>query len=803
MPLILKGGLKVIKGITRNGRARSVLLCCTSAATIVGVCSASTAFAQEGEAAAQTEEIIVTGSRDPRATASSSPSPITVLGAEQLQGTGQPDLRDSLVRLSPSITRVSQTQTNANNIDKLNLRGLSSNHTLILLNGKRRHPTAAINDTAGIEDGTAPVDVGMFPSSAIGRAEVLLDGASAQYGSDAIAGVINLILNNSDHGLTFTTNNGQYYEGDGFTSNSNFNAGMKLGDSGFLNVSAEYRHQEHTNRGRLDDRCGCDKNRFFGNPSQDRFSVSYNAGIDLSDAVQAYSFATFAHKRGTSFANYRTPDRLPQVFPNGFSPAITGREDDFGFTLGLKGTTGGWDWDLTGSYGKDHIDFRVKDTVNLLLFQDTGRTPTEVYSMGFGSSQLTFEADVRRRIDIGLAEPINLAFGAQYRRDTYAIEPGEPDAYYGAGTQGQQGLNPASAVDANRNVKAAYIDIATRPFANFQANFAGRYEKYSDAGSALTGKASLRYDFSPAVALRGTLSNGFRGPIMPETYFTAIGVSPSGADGIVAVNSPAARFLGAQPLKPEKSTNYSLGLVIRPVEKMTISIDAYQINLRNRIVRGGTYNGPTAIAALALIGVGINPGADPNAVSAGYYSNGVDSRTRGLDIVFNYRTDLGDSTIDWDLAANFNNTKVTRVANDLNNRPLLNAQGVAFLESSFPRAKVIFGGVLNAGRFDLNLHETFWGPTKTLRQFVVGPDAFSNTVYYTQKNHSKWQTDIAVGYQMTDSVKLTVGANNLFDARPTEIPTFTAFASVPRYDYDMQQIGINGGFYYATLKVSF
>jgi iron complex outermembrane receptor protein len=749
------------------------------------------------------QEIIVTGTRDPKATASQSASPIEVVGAAQLERTGEPDLRDALVDLSPSVTRTSQSPTNANTVEKVNLRALSSNHTLVLLNGLRRHTSSVIDDSSGPEQGSSTVDIGLFPSSAIGRVEVLLDGASAQYGSDAIAGVINFLLKKDDHGVTVTSSNGEYYAGDGFTSNTTFNAGTKLGGSGFLNLSGEYLHAEHTNRGRPDDRVGARLNPFFGNPSQDRASFSYNAGIDFSDAFQIYSFATVAHREASTFQNYRPPNRLPQVYPDGFTPTTTATENDFSITGGMKGTVVSWDWDVSATYGKDHIGNVTSDTANVSLFNDTGYTPTSVFTQGYGDSQLTVDAALRRSISIGMAEPANFALGVEYRRDTYQVEPGEPDSYYGSGTQGQGGLNQFSAVDASRNVQAAYVDIATKPVTGFQVDVAGRYEKYSDAGNATTGKLSLREDLSPAVAIRGTASTGFRGASMPEQYFTSLAVSPTGGGGTLAVNSAAARFLGAVPLKPEKSTNFSAGLVFRPADKTTMTIDAYQITIRDRIVTGGSVNGQRAIDALALIGASFLPGTDPNAVSAQFSTNGVDTRTRGVEFALNHISQFDGVTVDWDASANLNNTKILRIADDQNGNPLVIPLNQPSLTTSFPRTKSVVGGVLTRNKFDFALHEIFWGGTTTNRQFVSGVNAFSNSIYWVQDNQPRVQTNIEFGYRFADWIKLSVGATNLFNSHPTEVPTNTAFASVPRYDYNSQQIGINGGYYYATVGVNF
>ncbi|WP_336962606.1 TonB-dependent receptor [Sphingobium aquiterrae] len=750
------------------------------------------------------EPIIVTGTRDPNQTASASVSPVTVIGGDRLAATGQADLRDALTQLSPSITRSSVTSGNANMVDKISLRALTSNHTLILINGKRRHTTSVITDATGPDDGTAPVDIGLIPTSAIDHIEVLLDGAAAIYGSDAIAGVINIILKTNDSGLNLTTNNGLYYEGDGFTSASTVNWGTKLGEGGFLNLNAEYRHQDHTNRGGIDTRVGEKLNRYFGNAKQDRIALSYNAGYDLSDAVQLYSFSSYAYRKAGSFQNYRIPTVLPQVFPNGFSPLSQVTEHDFSVTAGLKGKLSGWDWDLNATYGEDHTDYNLYDSVNLFLYRDTGSTPTQFNVMSYANSQLTIDGSLRRYIDIPfLAEPLNFAVGAQYRRDTYDVNPGEPSSYYGAGTQGQSGLQPTSYVRASRNIKAGYIDLSAKLVPGLQLALAGRYEDYSDAGDTLTGKASLRYDFSPAVAVRGTISNGFRAPNMQEQYYTSLGTTPNGASGVMAVNSIAARILGAQQLKPEKSTNYSAGIVLRPAPRMTISIDAYQITIKDRIVKGGAYTGQIAIDALNAQGIQVDPGVLPSAVSAQYFSNGADTRTRCVDIVANYRTKFEDFTVDWDASANFNKTIVQRVGIDLNGNRLLTRQGIAYLSTYFPRNKFIVGGHLTAGKVELDLHELRWGKVNTVRQYVTGTDAYSTTVFYDMHNAAKWQTNVEASYKILPSAKLSVGATNLFDERPSIVPLNTRFAGVTLYDSGMQQMGINGGYYYMSLKLNF
>jgi iron complex outermembrane receptor protein len=376
-----------------------------------------------------------------------------------------------------------------------------------------------------------------------------------------------------------------------------------------------------------------------------------------------------------------------------------------------------------------------------------------------------------------------LAFGGEYRHDTYTLSAGDEASYYGGGTQGAGGFVPQTAVNGvPEDVKAVYIDLAFEPFEKLKLDLAGRYEDHSRSGAKPTGKISARYDFTPQVALRGTVSTGFRAPTLEEQYYANLGVSPNGASGQLPVDSAAAKYLGAQPLKPETSTNYSAGLVLRPIDRLTATIDAYQIDINNRIVSGGFYNGQAAITAFSLIGIGLNPGIDPSAVSAQYFTNGADTRTRGLNFALNYKTPFDGFKIDWDASANFTGTKILSSGNDLNGNPLLNAVSKSYLTSDIPAEKITFGGHLTSGKFDLSLHEIFWGKTKTSYQYTSGPNAFSATDFYTQYNKPTWQTNIEIGYKMAPWARVSIGAQNLFNAFPSQLPADASYYGVYKYD---------------------
>jgi iron complex outermembrane receptor protein len=374
---------------------------------------------------------------------------------------------------------------------------------------------------------------------------------------------------------------------------------------------------------------------------------------------------------------------------------------------------------------------------------------------------------LRRAVPVGLASALNIALGGEYRHETYAIDAGEYGSYSYGGTQGYQGFSPDNRTRAHRGVAAAYLDLSAELLPHWQVDLAGRYEHYSDVGDTETGKISTRYDATSWLALRGTVSNGFRAPTLAQEHFVSIVTAPTYANAQLAVSSVGARALGAAPLKPEKSTNFSAGLVLKPLPGLNITVDAYQIRVRDRIIDGGVYNGVTALNALALQGVTLQSGLTPDSVSAQFFANGVNTRTRGLDIAAHYLTQLGPkSAINWDVAANISSTRVTHVGLDQNGNPLLNAQGIAYLTSAYPASKIVFGGRWTQERWDLSLHEIRYGHTESQLQYYSGPNAFSNTVFLDFVNQPRWVTNLELGYRLTPALHVAVGANNLFNAYP-------------------------------------
>jgi iron complex outermembrane receptor protein len=749
------------------------------------------------------ESVIVTGTRETNVKARDSSAPIDVLPAAALQATGATDLRDALERVLPSLNHAAFAGDYGALTDTVQLRGLSPDHVLILINGKRRHTTANIYTAGGPLQGSAPVDLDLIPLSAIDHIEVLRDGAAAQYGSDAIAGVINIILKSANHGGTVTANAGQYYDGGGFTAGGGGDVGTTLTDDGFLHLGGDYRHHNHSVRSGADSRTGVVDNLIFGDPEVERESIAYNAGKSFAaNTVEVYSFATYAHRDGQSYENYRLPTVIPSVYPKGFSPQATIDENDYAATLGIKGDQLlGWSWDLSSTYGGDNDGLGLIDSGNPALAA-AGTTPTTFHIANFKITQWTNTLDFNRPFEIGLAAPLNVAFGGEWRRETYQIRPGDPASYQQGGAQSEQGLSPVNAGSYGRSNSAGYIDLATSLLPLWQVDIAARHEHFTDFGDTTSGKLSTRYDFNSRLGLRATVSNGFRAPSLAQEFYASLGVSPTGASGQIAAGSPAAKALGAGTLGPEKSISFSLGAVAEPVDGLHATVDGYFIRITNRIVDGGSYAGEQAIAALEANGVTFPPGINPANVTAVFFSNGADTKTYGVDLTADYRSDLGRAgTVDWDAAVNYNRTLLTRLGLDGNGNPLLDAQQIAYLTSASPESKIIVGGIWKDAGFLVSLHEIRYGKSAPLDQYYTGPNAFSITTFYESVNPAKYVTNLELGYDWR-GLQWVVGANNLFNVYPKELPPAQRYIGAALYD-GYTGLGINGGYYYTRLSYKF
>jgi len=767
--------------------------------------------------------VIVTGTRAAGLKVENSASPVQVLDSTSLARTGQPDLIQALAQNLPSLTAQAFGSDMANMTLSARLRGLSPNNTLVLVNGKRRHGTANLAVLGGPYQGGAAADLNYIPVAAIDHVEVLQDGAAAQYGTDAIAGVVNIILKSNYRGGSGNVNGGGYGDDGGRTGDGSVNLGLTPFTDAFLNLTLETKYHGFSDRGGIDprvidaanlarypqlrDRPGYPYlNHISGDAQYRQHIAAANFGADLTPDLNLYAFATYGRKKAAAFENYRMPDRLPAIYPTGFSPQETFREEDFAFTGGLKGTLpGAWRWDLSSTYGKDTARLGVAHSANISLYADTGSTPLDFHAGRFVASQWTNNLDLSHEFGVGWATPLTFAVGLEHRRDTYAIGAGDAASRYKEGAQSFPGFSLTDAGAHSRNNKAVYVNLAGQPVKGWTVDLAGRYERFSDFGSARVGKLTSRYDISPAFGVRATWSNGFRAPTLAESYYSATNVSPRSAFVQLAPNSPGARLVGVNGLRPEASSNLSAGLVINPQANLALTLDAYQITIRDRIVgsgalygSGGAVNAPAVTAAILANGNVL----DPTVVQTGIniFSNAINTRSRGLEFVATLNSNYGAAgRVDWSLAANYNKVQVIKINQapaQLQPQTLLDRTAISDLETASPRVRVNLGALWRSGAWTVNLREAFYGKASELQ-------SSDGAVYYETEVKPAAITDLEVSYQLNKAWTLSVGANNLFNQYPNHVNA--SLLAEQRANLDNAAVtvypsfspfGINGGYYY-------
>ena len=820
----------------------------------------------------QVSEVIVTGTRQTGVRAEDSAQPIQVVGAQAFQHVGEPDLTQTLQQNVPSFNVEQYGADSAALTVQAALRGLSPNDTLVLVNGKRRHDTANLSvDSGSPYSGSASVDLSLIPVGAIDHVEVLQDGAAAQYGSDAVAGVVNIILKTADHGGQISATGGQYYEGDGDTGAFYINKGINLNDKGFFNITVEEKYHDFSRQGGADRRLSNPNgsilpsvagttnagyvnapgspnvNNIYGDPAFNLYDGFYNAGYKLTDQIQLYSFGSYAQREASSFENYRVPAKVEGVtstggtvipFPNGFSPREKFDEYDYSFTAGAKGDVANWNYDVATSYGRDHDDIYTINSANAAQFaQDQSLSATPItpqrnfYDGSFQFSELTSTVDIDHAFPLSFtASPLNLAFGGEYRRDVFSIGEGEPSSYFSGGAQSFSGYTPQDQKRVGRTNYAFYVDLANDPITHLHLDLAGRYEHYSDFGSDKVGKLTARYDFTPAIAVRGTISTGFRAPTLQEEFYSGTNVAPTSAFVQLPPNSAAAASAGFAPLKPEISSNYSAGVVFHPIPRLQFTADYYLIDLRDRVVPSGNIVGFDASCTTAAAGC-----AAPGLVSAGVlgavakqgvtldsgltyagiqlFNNGANTKTQGLEATATYASDFGElGHVDWSIGFNYNDTTITSLkalpAVDVNTgygqTSILSANEISALLTGAPKEKAILSALWTIRKFTVNVREEVYGPSSEFISFNgtgTGTGATDLTVGATGI------TDLDIGYKVTPELRLNIGANNLFDQRPENVPTISGRPADGNNVFgepaQFSPYGINGGYYYGRVTLTF
>ncbi|WP_174274371.1 TonB-dependent receptor plug domain-containing protein [Sphingomonas bacterium] len=839
------------------------------------------------------EEIIVTGTRTTGLRASDSPAPIQLLGSDAIKRVGQPDLNSVLAQQLPSIQVQAFGSDQTAMHPSIKLRGLSPNHTLIEINGKRRHGTSNVNVAGGPYGGGAAPDLSLIPQDAIDHIEVLQDGAAAQYGTDAIAGVVNFILKKNP-GFTVDATGGKYIGQGGGRYDFQVRVGAQPIENLNVSIVGERSFKDYSFRGDVDPRVANTNiagvvtllnaypgirqypnypyvNRIVGDGRMRLTNGLANMDYQVTPEVNVYAFGTYSHKVGRTYQNYRLPNVVvgkstvgvaagagDVPFPGGFSPQELTRETDYAVTGGVKGEIMDTTYDLSTTWGKDVNNVYVDRSANAALYFDSstptskGFSPSLFFDGAFVFSQWDTTLDLTHKFNVGLANPLNVAGGLEYRQENYILRAGDPASYYispyattvvngttvnakQGGAQSFFGYSPANASNNSRKNYSEYLDFNIKPVDAWLVDAAVRHENYSDFGSTTVFKLTSRYDFSPNIAIRGTVSTGFRAPTLAEAFYSGINVGPTSLSGIFAPNSAGARALGLNGLKPEKSTNFSAGLVVHPAPRLTVTVDGYYIQIRDRIVQSGSFFGanynrgvpvagtPTSSSVLdALRAAGVPVDAVLSTLQAGAvngqsgsitlqtFVNGLKTRTTGIDFLANYSSDFGTlGHVDWSLSANYNKTKILSInappANVNQASLLLDPSAQSNLIDTTPKFRATAGAYWTWNKIFVSVRESFYGKSS-----LLAADPTSGLYVDRLPDKTHFITDLEVGINLTKYLKLSGGANNIFDVYPTKLPDYyrnqqyanNSTGYITKYP-SWSPIGINGGYYYGRLSLNF
>ena len=805
------------------------------------------------------QEVVVTGSRGQQRTVTNSPVAIDVIGGADIQRNGRPGLFSAINNLVPSFNLPTRAGGGTSTVIATGgLRGLNPDQTLVLVNGKRRHKTSLINIVSSLYNGSVGVDLDMIPEAGVDHLEVLRDGAAAQYGSDAIAGVINILLKKNRSGFDSSFTYGQNMDrNDGDVYRGQVSYGHSLGDNGFIDLFANLKKTEASNRAvpidgsvqlynylsgsRRDPReATIDRlvTKNYGAFPSKQYVVGFNASYDL-EPVQLYSFGTIGQRDSQLDFTFRAPNNAASLnalsgdgpYPDGFRPRLNILELDYELAAGLRGTAAGFDVDLSTNYGRNRSEQQAHRTINASLGPTS---PRDFYVGTLISDEWDTQLDLTRGFAVGGGH-LQVSTGIQHRYESYGLYQGEP-ASYAAGTytyqiytatgtvstvrpapgaQAAAGFQPSDASRNARNSVAGYVDLSYDPVEAVTIGAAGRVEHYDDgSGTTANGKGSIRVAATPWLALRGAISDGFRAPSLAQQGYAATtgqfrniivnGVSTLNLLQIktLPVSSPSAIALGARPLRPESSFNLSAGFVLTPMPALTLTADAYQIKVYDRIALTSTLTG-TAVSAI-LTANGLSPD-----ISAQYYGNAIDTRTRGVDVVGTYRLNLGNlGTMRFNSGFNYNKTDITRIAA---NPPQLAALGAGYvlydrlsqgyLTTAIPKTKILLADTWTWRNF------TLAGRTNRYGSFTVIQNATATVggvpVYGNDRHFgAKWITDLELSWQATKNLNLAAGANNLFNVYPDANGIYNVNLGSGQYP-TTTGYGFTGGSYYVRAGVHF
>jgi iron complex outermembrane receptor protein len=779
------------------------------------------------------EELAVVGTRAAERTSTDAPVPVDVLSAAEIRQTGRTETAQIIQALAPSFNFPRATISDGTDHTRpATLRGLAPDQVLVLVNGKRRHMSALINVNGSIGRGSGMVDLNAIPASAIERIEILRDGAAAQYGSDAIAGVINIILKEGAPNELSVTG-GQTVESDGEVIQGGANYALAVGGDGVLQIAGEYRNRGFTNRSAPDLR----PQYFTGDPRNTDPSLNgqinhrqgdadtedgglfLNFAKPVADATEVYVFGGGTLRRGESAGFFRRAldDRTVRaIYPNGFLPMIGTKISDFSGVAGIRGDKAGWRWDLSADYGRNLFHFDVFNSANVTL---GAASPTEFYAGTLKADQFTANLDLAKSFELGLTSPLNVAVGGEFRRDGYHITEGEPDSYRDGGVRildgprqdslgapGAQvfpGFRPGDATDQSRHNVAGYVDLEAQIVRKVLVGLAGRVENYNDFGSTTDGKVTARFEPIQGFALRGAISTGFKAPSLGQSYFSA--TSTNFINGVpfdnrtFPVTTPVAQALGASELTAEKSENYSFGVALNPVKNLSLTADYYQILIDDRIVFTGNFTGTAIRTYLESQGF--------SGVAGGrFFTNAIDTRTLGVDIVANYGFAVGaTSTLRLTGGYNYNVNRVLRVAPtpaalSAFQETLFDRVERARIEVGQPKSNLYLSGVFNYQDLGFTLRTQRFGEVTS---FGTDPTGLLDQTF-----SAKWITDVNASYTFGGRFTLAAGVDNVFDVYPDENAlgdaTNAGTNNFGIFPYNqISPFGFNGAFYYGRLTFGF
>lgn len=781
-------------------------------------CASGTAAAQSVDAVAADKagadanagsDIIVTGTRRAERTVIDSAVAVDVVDRNSLASVPSADLNDKLAQIIPSFNvQRMPGYDGAIFVRPATLRGLSPDQTLVLLNGKRRHRSAYVDIQ---QQGEQAVDISQIPQIAIGRVEVLRDGASAQYGSDAIAGVINILLDDKP-GVQMTAQASQYYAGDGGNVQLAGRVGVPLSDRGIISASFEYVDADPTDRGSTTTK--------IGQPSLTSYKGFVNAKYQLTGNAEAYAFGNYNYSRGQTEFSLRPPSssvfarsvfqdppyslyptyRLADRYPNGFIPLFGSKIHDASLVAGLRGTMApGLTVDLSGRYGRDQIDYDVQNSINASLGP---LSPTSFKAGSWIQTEQSANADFNYLWNVGLTTPINVSFGAEWRREEFQLRVGDEAAYAVGpfsdlvpGSNSYPSPTPDQAGRWDRDSAAAYLDLDIDLTNRLNLGLAGRYEHYSDFGGTWNYKVSGRYKLTDWLNVRAAYSTGFHAPSPGQEYLTNTTQSPDPlsppdaqrilSNGLIPSTNPIAVAAGGKPLRPEEARNISAGFVVHPSTALTLSVDYYRIKIRGRLGLTSTV-ALTPTQKAALIAAGVSQAASLDQFR--FFINGYDTRTQGVDVVGSYIVPVGPGRLNLTAAYNYNKTVITR-----GDPRVVTENLYQDVEQRRPH---------HTGNASADYEIGKWGLLGRVRYYGAFTDALAYLpASYNQRYPGRAFVDLAVTFRLNRVITITAGADNILDTYPAR---YTGPLAAYGLNYpSLRPYEADGGKYYARLAASF